>query len=232
MTPKMAEIRETHNYKILQEELLPLSEASYWEEARPEWVVHRIFMAEETQTCLCSHDPIREICVLRNRKTGALAEVGNVCVNHFLGLSSNKLFAAVKRIQEEPRFKAPNPDLIKIALDRGWVDQWQYDFTLDTWRKQNLSDCQRNVRERINWAIISESIVGAEDPVLAPLRGLWVAANRAGDLWTQRFVHDLARRAKRGAEFSLKQRRLLDRKVSGFGLSLPSWVGEKDKKDL
>ena len=42
--------------------------------------------------CLCSHFPIKEICVIRNRVNGVRAEVGNVCVKKFLGLPSGKIF--------------------------------------------------------------------------------------------------------------------------------------------
>ena len=49
----------------LQSEILALSSAKSWPKAVKEWEragVEKLEIGEESQTCLCGHFPIRELC--------------------------------------------------------------------------------------------------------------------------------------------------------------------------
>jgi hypothetical protein len=82
----------------LTQEIVRLSNANAWDEARFEWGLEEVRLQDEPSTCLCGYFPIKEICVIRNRVNGARTEVGNVCVTKFLGLPSSKIFAALGRV--------------------------------------------------------------------------------------------------------------------------------------
>jgi len=69
-----------YNFQVLKREILNRSKARDWETAKKEWRLTDIYEAEESETCLCEHFPIREICVIHNGTTGQTTEVGNVCV--------------------------------------------------------------------------------------------------------------------------------------------------------
>lgn len=133
----------------LAEAIISLSVAETWDLAKQEWALATVWVTDEPGVCLCGHRPIFEHCQLVNLSNGNLAVVGNVCVTRFLGLPSDKLFAALNRIADDPR-RALNADAIAFAHDRGWLNDWERDFYLDTWRKRKLSPRQLAKREQIN----------------------------------------------------------------------------------
>jgi hypothetical protein len=83
----------------LTEEIIKRSQAQSWDAARLEWGLEDVYFVEDPETCLCGHYPIKEICTLRNTVNGQSADVGNCCVKKFLGLPSDKIFQAVKRVK-------------------------------------------------------------------------------------------------------------------------------------
>ena len=62
-----------NEYKLTSE-LLKLSYSKYWADAKKEWGIQRIYyLDDEPQACLCGHYPIKEVCVIKNNKTGKIA---------------------------------------------------------------------------------------------------------------------------------------------------------------
>jgi hypothetical protein len=59
-------------------------------------------------------------------------------VRKFIGLPSDLIFQAVKRVRKDYE-KSLNSVAIQHAYQKGWVNEWEYSFTIDTMRKQNLS---------------------------------------------------------------------------------------------
>lgn len=137
----------------LIEEILRLSVAKKWSDARREWTLIEVYEAETPETCLCGQFPIIELCILENLRNGAQATVGNVCVKRFIGLPSDKIFDAVKKIRND-RVKSLNPDAIKHAYDRNWINKWERDFYLDIWRKRNLTEKQETKKIQINERVL------------------------------------------------------------------------------
>ena len=152
MAMKMTESAD--GYK-LGREIIALSEADRWDRARLEWWIEEIYIQREPETCLCGHFPINELCVLRNEKNGHSAIVGNVCVKKFMKLSSDKMFAAIKRVTDDET-NAFNVELIEHAFTKGWINQWERGFYLDTWRKRKLSDRQMAKRLQFNRKILAQ----------------------------------------------------------------------------
>lgn len=138
----------------LKEEILARSRATSWEKARREWQLEDVYFADPPDTCLCGHKPIVEVCVLRNIATDQTANVGNICVRRFLNLPSERMFAPVRKVKASP-VKALSEVVILHAHQRRWINDWERDFYLNTWRKRSLSDKQIAKRRGINLKILS-----------------------------------------------------------------------------
>ena len=50
-------------FKLISE-IISRSVADQWEEAKQEWTLKQIYMADEPEICLCGHYPIIECCIL------------------------------------------------------------------------------------------------------------------------------------------------------------------------
>lgn len=133
----------------LTREILELSQSENWEEAKREWALHNIYEADEFETCLCGHYPIKEVCVLQNKLNGKAATVGNCCVKKFIGLPSDLIFQAVKRVRKDDS-KSLNLEAITHAYNKGWINQWEYNFSIDTMKKRKLTGNQLQKRMQVN----------------------------------------------------------------------------------
>lgn len=142
-----------YNFEQLRAAILKLSEATEWEVAKLEWGLVSVTEADEPERCLCGHYPIIEICTIRNRITGTRTDVGNRCVKRFLGLRSDLIFAALKRIKKDIT-KSLNEDAIVFFYERKLVTNWEYTFLIDTMKKRNLSASQLETRETINKKVL------------------------------------------------------------------------------
>jgi hypothetical protein len=90
-------------------------------------------ISKEGDTCLCGHHPIIELCVPRNRVNGGLATVGNCCVKKFIGLPSDLIFQAGKRVSADGG-KSLNAEAVAHAFDKGWINAWERDFYMKIMR--------------------------------------------------------------------------------------------------
>jgi len=147
-------MRDGYNFERLKVAILKLSQARDWETARKEWSLKTIFEADEPETCLCGHHPIIEICEITNRVTRKTADVGNVCVKRFLGLRSDLIFTALKRIRAEID-KSLNADAIAYFKEKGVLSDWEYGFLENTHRKRVLTTAQADTRRRINRKVLA-----------------------------------------------------------------------------
>jgi hypothetical protein len=135
-------------YKLTKE-IIDLSEATDWDLAKSEWRLVEVFEADEPEHCLCGHYPIRQVCSLSNLRNNNIAQVGNYCVKKFIGLPSDRIFQAVKRVRIDDE-KALNAEAINHAQQKGWINAWEFGFSMDTMRKRKLSDNQLTKRKKIN----------------------------------------------------------------------------------
>lgn len=133
----------------LTREILERSTAKTWDAAKLEWTLHEVFESEEPETCLCGHYPIVENCVLRNKTNGVFATVGNCCVKKFIGLPSDLIFQAVKRVRSDSS-KSLNAEAIAYARERDWINDWEQEFYFRIMRKRNLSEKQAAKKRQIN----------------------------------------------------------------------------------
>lgn len=145
---------EGHNFRHLRDAILARSSAREWDIARREWSLVDISEAHNPETCLCGHFPIIEICTIANRVTGQRAEVGNRCVRRFLGVRSDLIFTAIKRIRKDI-MKSLNADAIAFFNERGVFTAWEYGFLQDTMAKRQLSPAQAAKRRAINGKVLA-----------------------------------------------------------------------------
>jgi hypothetical protein len=143
-------------YKLTSE-IMSRSVGPTWDEAKLEWELENINIAEEPSTCLCGHFPIVELCTIHNKKNGNRTIVGNCCVKKFIGLPSEKIFQAVKRVQKD-WWRALNAETIDYAHKKGWIDNWQRKFYSNTMRKRisGMSTKQSQKRHEINRRIVEQ----------------------------------------------------------------------------
>ena len=138
----------------LTQEIVNRSHARTWDEAKLEWVLNDVYEADEPETCLCGHFPIIELCNLRNKANGSFATVGNCCVKKFIGLPSDLIFRAVKRIRSDNE-KSLNAEAIDYAHTKGWISEWERTFYFDIMRKRVLTFKQRAKKVQINTKFIA-----------------------------------------------------------------------------
>ena len=140
-------------YRLI-EEILQLSVSKTWDSAKQEWVLDNIYITVYPEQCLCGHFPIIELCEIRYKLNGRITTVGNHCVKKFLELPSEEIFQGIRKIQKDIT-KSLNDDAVQYAKSKKWIDEWQYDFYLDTIQKRKLTDKQREKREEINQKVIN-----------------------------------------------------------------------------
>jgi len=132
----------------LTQGIINLSSSSNWDAAKLEWRLSEIYEADEPETCLCGHHPIIEICVISNKNNGNTTNVGNCCVKKFMGLPSDKIFQAIKRVRKDNE-KSLNAEAIQYAYDRDWINDWEKDFYLDVMRKPKKTLSQKQLNKKI-----------------------------------------------------------------------------------
>ncbi len=133
----------------LTSQIVSRSMARTWDAAKLEWELKEIYESEEPETCLCGHFPIIELCVLGNKLNHNSATVGNCCVKKFIGLPSDRIFQAVKRIRKDGA-KSLNAEAVDYAFNRGWLTDWERGFYFDIMRKRKLSPKQAAKKAQIN----------------------------------------------------------------------------------
>lgn len=146
---------EGYNFQILKDNILNLSHTSDWKAAIKEWRLVDVVESEIPETCLCGHFPIIEICTIKNIVTGKYAEVGNVCVKRFIGIRSDLIFSSIKKVKSDIS-KSFNVKSIDFFHDMGVINDYEYKFSCDTFRKRNLSERQLDVRQKINTKILEK----------------------------------------------------------------------------
>ena len=147
-----------HNFKKFVCAILDLSNAKEWLEAKPEWELEAVYNDPSERTCKCGHQPINQICIIKNRENNNEAEVGNVCVHNFMQLASRRVFAVLKRVRAEIS-KSLNPASLDLFARRGAISLAEAEDYKLYWRKRtNLTDEERAQKLAINERVLRYSI--------------------------------------------------------------------------
>ena len=137
------------HYK-LTEEIIKLSVSRDWNNAKLEWKFEYAYQSEELETCLCGHYPIKNICVITNTKNRTSTEVGNCCINKFLGIEeANKIFTSINRIKEDLS-KSMSIEVLEYLFQKKVITEFEYEFYADIIKKRKLSEKQQLLKTKIN----------------------------------------------------------------------------------
>jgi hypothetical protein len=143
-----------YNFEQLKAEMIARSREQAWDQAKLEWDLEDVFRVAEERDCLCGHNPILQICTLRNQLTQQIAEVGNVCVERFLGMRSKRIFSAIKRIRDDEN-RSLNKATIEMFCKLKVVSYQDADEYLVFYRRRkNITDEQRELRRDVNAAVL------------------------------------------------------------------------------
>ncbi|CAN7595492.1 hypothetical protein LJR099_004490 [Variovorax paradoxus] len=86
---------------------------------------------------------------MRNKTNGTFATVGNCCVKKFLGLPSDLIFEAIKRVRADGN-KSLNAEALEYARRMGWINDLEADFFLRIMCKRVMTDKQPAKKRQIN----------------------------------------------------------------------------------
>jgi hypothetical protein len=143
-----------YNFEQLKAEMIERSREQEWNQAKLEWDLEDVFRVSEERDCLCGHNPILQICTLRNQLTRQTAEVGNVCVERFLGMRSKRIFSAIKRIRDDEN-RSLNKEAIGMFCKLKVISYPDAEEYLRFYRRRkNVTDNQRELRRGVNAAVI------------------------------------------------------------------------------
>jgi hypothetical protein len=202
-------------YKLI-DEILKLSSSKSWETAKLEWSFVRAFEGGP-QSCLCGHYPIKNICVIHNSKSKKSAEVGNCCVNKFLGIEEgNKIFETLKRLKGDIG-KSMSAEALQFLFDRAIINEFEYVFYKDILRKRNLTNKQEALKKSVNRKFLSFTSPDT-NIIQSMFDGFseWSADNPWFDC---SFVNSLEEYYKRNGKLSEKQAQALNNIMGQFGIS-------------
>lgn len=134
--------------------LLACSVSRNFHLAKLEWKHVETYFPEDGEfgTCICGH-LIIEHCVIRNIHNGISLIVGNCCVKKILNIDVSKNFSAMRRVLKDIT-KPLNLSCLQEALINKTINNTEYIFYSETWRKRNLSSKQIKWRIAINEKIL------------------------------------------------------------------------------
>lgn len=151
-----------HCPRQLAEHIIRRSEAKTFALARLEWSLTYVY--EDEGHCPCGVR-IKDHCVITNRLTGRQTFVGNVCVEKFLGIETDKAMKSLKKIKKD-QTQAASSHLITLAFSAGVLNDWERTFMGDTSTLKTLTQRQMDCRQRIN-----RKIIEAEKKYIKPRPG-------------------------------------------------------------
>ena len=145
---------DSKKIEILKREILKLSRNKHnFQVARKEWELVDSY-DEAGGTCLCSHHPITERCVIKNRKTHNTATVGNVCVGKFLGGTQRLAAESLIKIKNDLIKGRANEQLIELMYKKEVLNEKDRDAYMDLWRKRKPTKRQKHYIVKMNCLIL------------------------------------------------------------------------------
>lgn len=201
------------HYKLTGE-IIDLSEGTTWDFAKLEWKFEFAYYAEDLQTCLCGHYPIKNICVIKNKYNSHQTEVGNCCINKFLGIDDgNKIFASIKKLKEDDS-KSMSAEVIDYIYNKKGITDFEYNFYRDIHRKRNLSFKQLEIKKRINDKFLSFTSYETNshfNKIKIILK--WAENNKWFDT---DFIYSLKRSCEKNGRLTENQKNALDKIITRF----------------
>lgn len=204
------------HYKLTSE-IVNLSTSKNWDSAKREWTFDFAYYSDSLETCLCGHYPIKNICVIKNVTNDISTEVGNCCINKFLGIDDgNKIFTSIKRLKEDIS-KSISAEVIDYMKEKKLLNNFEYEFYTDTFRKRKLSEKQLEVREKINRKFLNATSYELNSQ-FRKINIVLKWAETKNDFDTS-FILSLRDSCRRNGKLSDKQKMALENIIEKFKIS-------------
>lgn len=125
--------------------LIPFLDSFEWAET------DRYYVSNDGYKCICGKPNIRELCIIENILTDIKLTLGNCCIDRVSSSDSRFFFKALAKIAND-RSRSANKALITFARKQNVLDNWEYVFYSDIWRRHNktLSPKQLARKEYLN----------------------------------------------------------------------------------
>lgn len=189
-------------YKLI-EEIMKRSVSDNWNQAKLEWFFEYAYQDENFQTCLCGHNPIKNICVIKNTKNDDITEVGNCCVTKFMGIDDGKkIFGSISNLKKDI-LKSINPEVIQYLYDKKVIDDFEFKFYLNIHRKRILSTKQKDIKLRINKKFLEFSTIESNQSISKIQKVKEWATNQPN--FDTSFINSLETAFNRNGKLSEKQ---------------------------
>lgn len=136
----------------LKEEIIERSFAKTWKEAKKEWQIDYSYNSEDREKCICGHYPLFECVVIKNIRNHNDAVVDSVCARKFIDFSQyDPIWASFFNLLQDP-FKSLNLMAAGYAFDKNWINDFEYDFSTDSFGKtvEELSVSEKAIRITVN----------------------------------------------------------------------------------
>lgn len=147
------------NFKLLIESLVSHSNTkeSDFTKLREEWELTDVLKQESWNECLCGKE-IKELCYIKNKFNNNVLIVGNECIKKIcpggkFSTKTKQLFDSIRNLNKKGSL---NKLLINYCRDKEILNDWEYEFCLNTHSKRKLSDKQLEKKEAINTKILSK----------------------------------------------------------------------------
>jgi hypothetical protein len=193
----------------LVEEIIIRSVSKDWHTAKTEWYFESAYKSMVSQTCLCTHHPIFNICIIRNKLNNELAEVGNCCINKFLGIDeANKIFDSVNRLKKDIT-KSMSPETAEYLINKKVINEFEFNFYKDIHRKRKLSYRQLEIKKMINRKFI-RFVIKEENSNLTKINLVLDWAKDVERPFDLTFINSLKTYCERTGNLTEKQKNALE----------------------
>jgi hypothetical protein len=129
-----------HNFARLKEEILKHSVSEDWDSARHEWEPTYSYHHPD-ETCICGKEHIVEVNILENKYYGTELKVGSTCVKKFKNIDISFVHLNLNKIRRDINARV-NERTMAHLLKRNVINQVEYKFYIDVWRKRKLTHKQ------------------------------------------------------------------------------------------
>jgi len=126
-------------------ELCKNSKSTVYDLAVNVWTHTLTRLNEDWLWCICGKR-IKEQCIVRNKFNHKELIIGNVCINKFFNRNLNFYFDGLKSCINQ---ETPNKKFIQLAYGCNIINNYEYTFMIDMFRKKKYSDKQRHLKESI-----------------------------------------------------------------------------------
>lgn len=135
--------------KQLKEYIVERSEAGDFDDAVHEWELDRVELSSDPETCPCGQFPIKELCWIKNKNNDITVFVGNRCIKRFMGVDHTALFTMIRKLDADAYATVPET-VLNEAYGNRKINDWEWQFYFDIFRKRNLSVKQLDRKRIIN----------------------------------------------------------------------------------